>query len=127
MAQYLFEEETYKIIGILFEVHKNLGKGFSEIVYKDALEYEFKINNIPFEREKEYVVNYKTTVLNHKFYADFVVFDSIILEIKSCESFSSSHISQCLNYLKVSNSKLALLVNFNKTSLEHKRIVMSKN
>lgn len=127
MAQYLFENETYKIIGILFEVHKNLGKGFSEIVYKDALEYEFNIANIPFEREKEYVVNYKNTILKHKFYADFVVFDSIILEIKSCESFNNSHISQCLNYLKVSKTKLALLVNFNKTSLEHKRIVLSEN
>ena len=127
MAQYLFEEETYKIIGILFEVHKNLGKGFSEIVYKDALEFEFNAANIPFEREKEYVVNYKNTVLKHKFYADFVVFDNIILEIKSCESFNNSNIIQCLNYLKVSQSKLALLVNFNKTSLEHKRIVMSKN
>lgn len=114
-------------MGILFEVHKNLGKGFSEIVYKDALEFEFNAANIPFEREKEYVVNYKNTILKHKFYADFVVFDSIILEIKSCESLNNSHITQCLNYLKVSQTKLALLVNFNKTSLEHKRIVMSKN
>lgn len=127
MSQYLFEKETYKIIGILFEVHKNLGKGFSEIVYKDALEFEFNTANIPFEREKEYIVNYKNTILKHKFYADFVVFDSTILEIKSCESFNNSHISQCLNYLKVSKNKLALLVNFNKTSLEHKRIVRSEN
>ena len=66
----------------LFEVHKNLGKGFSEIVHKDALEFEFNAVGIPFEREKEYVVNYKNTILKHKFYADFVVFDSIILEIK---------------------------------------------
>lgn len=106
---------------------KILEKDFSEIVYKDALEFEFNTANIPFEREKEYVVNYKNTILKHKFYADFVVFDSIILEIKSCESFNNSHITQCLNYLKVSQTKLALLVNFNKTSLEHKRIVMSKN
>lgn len=127
MEEYIYREENYAIVGILFEVHKNLGKGFSEIVYKDAIEYEFNTANIPFEREKEYVVNYKNTILKHKFYADFVVFDSIILEIKSCESFNNSHISQCLNYLKVSKTKLALLVNFNKTSLEHKRIVMSKN
>ncbi|MFV8269829.1 GxxExxY protein [Flavobacterium sp. GT2N3] len=127
MSQYLFKEETYQIIGILFEVHKNLGKGFSEIVYKDALAFEFNNAKIPFEREKEYNVNYKDTILKHKFYVDFVVFDTIILEIKSCESFNNSHISQCLNYLKVSKSELALLVNFNKSSLEHKRIVMSKN
>ena len=124
MPDYLYEEETYEIIGILFEVHKNLGKGFSEIVYKDALEFELKTANIAFEREKEYVVNYKNTILKHNFYADFVVFDTIILEIKSCESFNNSHISQCLNYLKVSNNRLAILVNFNKSSLEHKRIVL---
>ena len=127
MEEFYLKEETYKIIGLCMEVHKILGKGFNEIVYKEALQYEFIKNNIPFEREKEYVVNYKNTVLKHKFYADFVVFDNIILEIKSCESFNNSHITQCLNYLKVSQSKLALLVNFNKTSLEHKRIVMSKN
>ena len=124
MSEFLYQDDTFKIIGILFEVHKNLGKGFSEIVYKDALAYEFKINNIPFEREKEYVVNYKNTILNHKFYADFVVYDKIVLEIKSCKTLSESHISQCINYLKVSNNKLAILVNFNKPSLEYKRIIL---
>ena len=123
MPEYLYENESYKIIGILYEVHKNLGKGFSEIVYKDALEYEFNKNNIPFEREKEYKVNYKDTVLKHKFYADFVVFDKIILEIKSTDSFVNNHYAQCLNYLKVSKNKLALLVNFNQTSVEYKRII----
>jgi GxxExxY protein len=126
MSNYLFEEETYKIIGILFEVHKNLGKGFSEIVYKDALEFEFNSAKIPFEREKEYSVNYKDIILKHKFYADFVVFDKIILEIKSCDSFVDSHIAQCINYLKVSDNKLALLVNFNKKSVDYKRIINSK-
>src|SRR5690242_3752325 len=114
MSQYLFEKETYRIIGLLFEVHKNLGKGFSEIVYKDALELELKEANIPFEREKEYTINYKDHILKHKFYADFVIFDEIILEIKSCDSFTESHISQCINYLKVSSKQIALLVNFNK-------------
>lgn len=126
MPEYLYENESYKIIGILYEVHKNLGKGFSEIVYKDALEYEFHKNNIAFEREKEYKVNYKETILKHKFYADFVVFDKIILEIKSTDSFVNNHYAQCLNYLKVSNNKLALLVNFNQTSVEYKRIIISK-
>ena len=98
MEEYLSADETYKIIGILFEVHKNLGKGFAEIVYKDALEFEFKENNIPFEREKEYTVQYKNTVLNHKFYADFVLYGSIILEIKTVDCFNNSHYNQCLNY-----------------------------
>ena len=123
---YLFAEETYKIIGILFEVHKTFGKGFSEVVYKDALEYEFREQNILFEREKEYSVNYKNTFLKHKFYADFVVFDAIILEIKTVDCFSNNHYNQCINYLKVSKNELALLINFNATSLEYKRIVCSK-
>ena len=123
MSNYLYEEDTFKIIGLLIQVHKHLGKGFSEIVYKDALEYEFRKNNISFEREKEYQVHYKDVILKHKFYADFVVFDKIILEIKSVHSIHDAHISQCLNYLHVSGNRLALLVNFNSKSLEYKRII----
>ena len=124
MSELIYKDESFQIIGILFEVHNNLGGGFSEIVYKDALEYELKKLNIPFEREKEYVVHYKDTILNHKFYADFILFDKIILELKSCEKLDSKHISQCINYLKVSTNKLAILANFNNKSLEHKRIVL---
>jgi len=123
MSDYLYEDDTYKIIGALIEVHKNLGKGFSEIVYKDAFEYELKKINFSFEREKEYLVHYKDIILNHKFYADFVVLDKIIIEIKSTDSIHEKHISQCLNYLHVSGHRLAILVNFNKTSLEYKRII----
>ena len=97
MDDYLHKEESYKILGILYEVHKNLGEGFSEIVYKDALEYEFTQHNIPFVREKEFTVNYKNTTLKHKFYADFVVFDKIIVEIKTVDCFNNSHYNQCLN------------------------------
>ena len=95
---YLNATETYKIIGILFEVHKNLGKGFSEIVYKDALEFEFQNANIPYEREKEYAVYYKNTILKHKFYADFVVFNDIILEIKYYYCYIKNDNNQCLKY-----------------------------
>jgi len=123
---FIFKDESYQLIGILFEVHKNLGKGFSEIVYKDALEYEFKLHKIPFEREKEFKVQYKDVILKHKFYADFVVFDNIILEIKTVECFNANHYNQCLNYLKISSYKLAVLANFNLISLEYKRIIDSK-
>lgn len=126
MEEYIYKDENYTIVGILFEVHKNLGKGFSEIVYKDDLEYEFNENKIPYEREKVYSVKYKNTVLNHKFYADFVVYDKIILEIKTVDCFNNSHYNQCLNYLKVSDNELALLANFNSASLEYKRIVRTK-
>jgi GxxExxY protein len=127
MEEYIFKDENYTIVGILFEVHKNLGKGFSEIVYKDAIEYELQQQNIPYQREKEFSVKYKETTLKHKFYADFVVYDKIILEIKTVDCFNNSHYNQCLNYLKVSKNKLAILANFNLVSLEYKRIISSKN
>jgi GxxExxY protein len=124
MSKIIYQEESYLIMGILFDIHNNLGSGFSEIVYKDALEYEFHNQSIPFEREKEYNVKYKDIVLKHKFYADFVVFNKIILELKSCESINDNHIAQCLNYLKVSNNKLAIIVNFTKDNLEYKRLAL---
>ena len=120
----IYKEEAYKIIGLCMEVHNNLGKGFLEIVYKDALEYEFRKANIPFSREKEFVVNYKEIVLPHKFYADFVVLDKIILEVKGINSLAPEHIAQTLNYLKVSNFKLGLLVNFGELRLVSQRIVL---
>ena len=126
MDDLIYKEECYKIVGILYEFHKNLGRGFSEIVYKDALEFEFNENNIHYEREKEYTVKYKNSILKHKFYADFIIHDKIILEIKTVECFNNRHYNQCLNYLKVSGNELALLVNFNSVSLEHKRVVLSK-
>ena len=126
MEDYLYKEENYIIVGILFEVHKNLGKDFSEIVYKDAVEYELQQQNIPFQREKEYSVTYKNTTLKHKFYADFVIYDKIILEIKTVDCFNNSHYNQCLNYLRISENKLAILANFNLISLEYKRIISSK-
>jgi len=124
MANIIYKDESYLIVGCLFEVYNNLGSGFSEIVYKDAIEYEFRLNNIPFEREKEFTVNYKDVTLKHKFYADFVVFNKIILEIKSTDNLNDKHVSQCINYLKVSKFKLAILTNFHKDLLDHKRIVL---
>ncbi len=79
---------------------------------------------IPYEREKEYIVNYKDIVLPHKFYADFVVFGKIILEIKAVSGIADEFIAQAINYLKVSNSKLALVVNFGELKLNYKRIVL---
>ncbi len=124
MENILYKEESYKIIGLCMEVHNNLGKGFLEIVYKDALEYEFRNADVPFEREKEYVVNYKGVILPHKFYADFVVYDKIILEVKCARNIGDEHIAQTMNYLKISKCKLGLLVNFGKLSLEFKRIIL---
>ncbi len=106
------------------DVHNHLGGGFSEIVYKDALEYELKKEGIPFEREKEYAVAYKDVTLPHKFYADFVVFDKIILEVKSASCLLDEHIAQTINYLAVSKNRLGLLVNFRRDKLEYKRVIL---
>lgn len=124
MGALIYKEESYLIIGKCFEVHNNLGPGFLEIVYKDALEYEFKQSNIPYMREKEYAVNYKNIILPHKFYADFVVFDKIILEVKAVSGFSEEFVALAINYLKVSRNKLALIVNFGELKLNSKRIVL---
>ena len=123
--EYPFQEETFKIIGIGMEIHRTLGKGFSEIVYKDAYEYEFKQNGIFYEREKEYLVRYKDTILPHKFYADLVVYGKIILEIKSKKGIIEEHYAQVMNYLAISGLEVGLLINFHEKSLEYKRIVMS--
>jgi len=122
--QYYREKETYKIIGICMEVHNNLGPGLLEIVYKDALEIEFRENNIPFEREKEYSIEYKGKILTHKFYADFIVNEDIVLEVKAIKEFSSEHIAQILNYIKLSHSELGLLINFQTKSLQYKRYIL---
>lgn len=118
------EEETYKIIGICMEVHRNLGPGLLEVVYKDALEIEFRQNEIPFVREKEYFIEYKGQILPHKFYADFIVNEDIVLEIKAVKELSNEHVAQTLNYLKLSSSEIGLLVNFQTKSLQYKRYVL---
>ena len=124
MIDIIYKDESYKIIGLCMEVHNNLGAGFLEIVYKDALEYEFKKANIPYEREKQYEVNYKEIILPHKFYADFVVSDKIILEVKAVQGIAPEFVAQAINYLKVSNNRLALIANFGELKLSYKRIVL---
>lgn len=124
MVDIYLKEESYKIIGICMEVHNILGKGHSEVVYKDALEYEFKINAIPFEREKIYEIEYKDIILPRKYVADFVVYNEIIFEIKAISQLTNSDIKQTLNYLASSKNRLGLLTNFGEDSLKYKRIIL---
>ncbi|MCH7524105.1 MAG: GxxExxY protein [Bacteroidetes bacterium] len=126
MSNILYKNESYSIIGVLFDVYNNLGSGFAEIVYKDALEYEFKKANISYERERKYEVSYKDIVLPHLFYADFVIYDRIILEVKAVSGIADEFVAQAINYLKVSNNKLALIVNFGELRLNSKRIVLDQ-
>ncbi|GAB6282822.1 MAG: hypothetical protein STSR0008_15720 [Ignavibacterium sp.] len=120
----LYKDEAFKIIGCCMEVHRILGKGFPEVVYKDALEYEFKIKDYIYEREKGFTISYKEIILPRGFRADFFVFENIILEIKAIESLTSSDIKQTLNYLAASKIKLGLLINFGEDSLKYKRILL---
>jgi len=119
----IYKEESYQIIGKCMEVHKQLGHGFLEIVYKDALQLEFEHDKIEYEREKQYDISYKGKILPHYYFADFVIWDKIILEVKCCKGLVDEHIAQTINYLKVSDCKLGLLVNFGRGSLEYKRLV----
>jgi GxxExxY protein len=99
------------------EIHRELGKGHDEIIYKDAFVVELSRAGIPFLREKNYEITYKGVVLPHYYYADFVVWDKILLEAKAIEKLSDSHVKQLLNYLAASKLRLGLLVNFGSDSL----------
>ena len=124
MSDIYLKEQSYKIIGICMEVHNILGRGHSEVVYKDALEYEVRVNGIPFEREKIYEILYKEIILPRKYVADFVVYDEIIFEVKAISQLTNSDTKQTLNYLASSKNKLGLLVNFGQDSLKYKRIIL---
>ena len=124
MNEIYLKEECYIIIGICMEVHEILGKGHGEIIYGDALEYEFKKNEVQYNREVKFNISYKDIILPHHYYSDFVIFDEIILEIKAIKEITSSEIKQTLNYLAASQNKLGLLVNFGEDSLKYKRIIL---
>jgi len=100
--KYPLQKESYQIIGICMEIHRVLGKGLLEIVYKDAIEYEFNHKKIPYEREKKYEVEYKGLILPHYFFADFIVYDKIILEVKAQKGIIDEHYKWVLNYLAIS-------------------------
>lgn len=99
------------------------GHGFLEIVYKDAIDHELRSREMFYEREKQYDIFYKGQRLPHKFFADFVIFDQVILEVKAADGIPDEFIAQTLNYLKVSENKVGLIVNFGKKSLQWKRLV----
>ena len=120
---YYKKNENYEIVGLCMEVHRILGPGLLEIVYKDALEIEFKNHKIPYNREKEYKVEYKGIVLPHKFYADFVVYEDIILEVKSVKEINNEHWAQTLNYMKLADTPVGIIANFQNKSLTYKRLI----
>jgi GxxExxY protein len=123
MVDLIYKEESFKIIGACMEVHRELGPGFLETVYQEALEIEFNNQGIPYEREKELKIYFKGTELRKRYNADFVCYDKIILETKAVKALTDDHRAQIINYLKATKFKLGLLVNFGETSLKYERFV----
>ena len=118
----LYEQETEKIIMACMNVFKELGNGFLEPVYQEALAIEFEIQGIPFKREEKLEVEYKGRTLHKEYYADFVCYDKIILELKAVTNLVKANKAQVINYLKATKMKVGLLVNFGGSSLKWERI-----
>jgi len=122
MDELIYKEEAYEIIGACMEVHRELGPGFLEGVYQEALMEEFAAREIPANREAKLEITYKGKILDKHYYADFVCYDKIIVELKAVNELLPEHMAQLFNYLKATGAKLGLLVNCGKSSLEYKRI-----
>ena len=106
------------------EIHRELGKGHDEIIYKDAIVVELGRANIAFSREKKYEVKYKDVILPYFYFADFVVWDKILFEAKAIDRLVDSRLKQVLNYLAASKLRVGLLVNFGGDLLEWKRVIL---
>lgn len=119
------DPETYAIIGAAMMVHTELGNGFLEAVYQEALELEFQTRNIPYEREKELSVFCRGKPTENIYKADFVGFGSVIVELKALSVISGTEDAQVINYLKASGLHRALLLNFGIKQLQYKRLVLN--
>lgn len=123
-SELLYKEETFEIIGVCMEIHRTLGKGFKEVVYKDAIEYEFQTKSKSYEPEKKFEIEYKKIILPHAYFADFVYESKIILEVKAQQGVIDNHFKQTINYLAASKIKLGLIINFGEDSLKFKRVIL---
>ena len=124
MSEILYREDTHRLIGLCMEIHRELGKGHDEVLYKDALVVELSRANVPFAREQKFEVKYKDVILPHFYFADFVVEGKILFEAKAVERLADPHVKQVLNYLAASKLHVGVLVNFGGDSLEWKRVIL---
>jgi GxxExxY protein len=121
------DPRTYSIIGAAMEVYRQLGCGFLEPVYQEALAIEFTNREIPFVRETKLPLTYKGRALDTKYCADFICFDSVVVELKALVRMSGTEEAQVINYLKATGHEVGLLINFGRRSLEHRRFVLTKS
>src|SRR5215210_3815651 len=112
MTELILKEESYQLIGICMEVHRELGMGFKEGIYQDALEIEFQNQQIQHQRERLFKIEYKGKTLKHRYKSDFIVFNEIVLEVKAVSFIIDSFVAQTINYSKASGLKLGIIANF---------------
>jgi len=122
-VKYLHSELTKKIIGAGIEVHKQLGPGFPEKIYQRALAEEFRKQKMTFVREKKFQIQYNGKEVGYDF-MDFCVDDKIVVELKAVREIMDLHAKQLVGYLKSGNLKLGLILNFGKSKLEIKRVIV---
>ncbi len=123
----LLKQECYNVIGAAMTVHSELGCGFLEAVYQEALEEELKTKRIPYEREKQLDIVYKQKRLKKSYQADFLCYNNLIIELKAVNCLDNIHQAQLINYLKITNIRLGILINFGRKSLEYKRVINTKH
>ena len=123
MAEIIYKEESFKIVGAAMEVHSVLGRGFSEPIFHEAFLRELTLRKIPFENEKELIAINKGEPLTKTYRADFVAYEKIIVELKAVKQLLPEHRAQVFNCLRATGFKLGLLINFEGASLESERIV----
>jgi GxxExxY protein len=123
-SKLLYEDLTREIIGAAMEVHRVLGHGLLESVYEEALCYELRVRNIPFEQQKELPIPYKDITLNKKFRADLVVDSKVIVDNKATSGLTKDDEKQLFNYLNITKLRVGLLLNFGKPSLEWMRRIV---
>lgn len=123
MKEFLYKDLTYKIIGLAMEVHNELGFGFLEKVYENALMIQFRKENIKAENQVPLKIYFKNEIVG-EYYPDIIVEDKVIIELKAVDKIINVHKAQTLNYLKGTKLKVALIINFGKEKLEYERIVL---